>query len=91
MARAAAGAGSCGNKRIVADFAWTKAGLSLGTDAVSLDDEQRLRINFVGPPDSFPMIPFHEALTAARAGTPLPQDVGGALVIIGVTAHDQQD
>jgi CHASE2 domain-containing sensor protein len=62
----------------------------LGGDALPLDDEQKLRINYVGPPGTFPPVPFHEVLAAAREGRPLPQ-MRDAVVLIGVSARGQQD
>jgi adenylate cyclase len=66
-------------------------GLWVGGQQVPLDEGQRLRVNFVGPPGSFPLVPFHEALAGARARRPLPVDVHGAIVILGVTGQSQQD
>jgi adenylate cyclase len=63
----------------------------VGGRRVPLDAQQRLRINFVGPPDSFPLVPFHEFLDAARHGRRPPVDVRGAVVIVGVTGRSLQD
>jgi len=57
---------------------------------VPLDREQMMRINFVGPPQTFPLLPFREVLAGARQNRPLPQ-LDGAAVLIGVTAGSQQD
>ena len=69
----------------------TDDGLFLDHERVPLDDEDRLRINFFGPPGTFKTIPFHTVLEAARTGSPLADDPRGAIVIIGVTARSQQD
>jgi len=69
---------------------WGPAGLRLGEEPVPLDEEQRLPINYVGPPGTFPVIPLRDLLAAARGAAP-PADFAGALVIIGSTARDQQD
>jgi adenylate cyclase len=66
-------------------------GLRVGDEQVPLDDEQCLRVNFVGPPGTFPIVPFHEALTAARGHQPLPVTVQGAIALIGGTGRSQQD
>lgn len=64
----------------------------VGGQDVPLDAQGRLRINFVGSPEAiFPVVPFHAALDAARAGRPLPADVRGAVVLIGATARTLQD
>jgi len=70
---------------------WTEDGLQLGGMPVLLDGEQRLRINYVGPPGSFPEVSLGAVLAAARKGAPLPVDVAGAIVIVGATSRDQQD
>jgi CHASE2 domain-containing sensor protein len=62
----------------------------LGGDTIPLDDEQKLRINYVGPPGTFAPIPFHEVLAAARANRPMPE-MQDAVVLIGVTASSKQD
>jgi adenylate cyclase len=69
------------------DLRWEN-GLLVGRERVPLDNRQCLRINFVGPPGSFPLVPFHEALEAARRRQSLPVDVRGAIVIIGGTEGD---
>src|SRR5262249_28730815 len=63
----------------------------LGNEQVSLDQEQKLRINFVGPPGTFKVIPLSEALEAARGKRTLAVDLRGCIVIIGTTARSQQD
>jgi class 3 adenylate cyclase/CHASE2 domain-containing sensor protein len=64
--------------------------LRLDGEMVPLDDEQKLRINYVGPPGTFAVIPLRRALAAARAGKGLPE-LHGSIVIVGVTARSQQD
>ena len=44
----------------------------------------------VGPPGTFSVLPFHEALAAAKQGEPIA-GAKGAVVLIGVTARTQQD
>jgi class 3 adenylate cyclase/CHASE2 domain-containing sensor protein len=75
-----------------AGFSWDeeRRAVRVGEEVIPLDEEQKLRINFVGPPGSFPLLPFGEVLGAARAGRPLPE-LQGKVVLIGVTARDQQD
>jgi adenylate cyclase len=75
-----------------ADFTWDddRQELRVGNQVVPLDADQKLRINFAGPPGSFPVLPFHQVLDAARENRPLPE-LRGAIVIIGVTAGGQQD
>jgi adenylate cyclase len=70
---------------------WADGSLRVGGESVPLDDEQKLRINFVGPPGSFPVVPFRDALAAARGRRPFLQDPRGAIVIVGFTASSQQD
>jgi adenylate cyclase len=66
-------------------------GLWVGDQRVPLDGQQRLRVNFVGPPGSFPVVLFQDVLAAARSGRPLPVDVRGAVVIVGATSPSLQD
>lgn len=72
------------------DARWDR-GLWLNSQWVPLDAEQRLRINFIGPPGSFPVLPFQDVLATARDGRPLPVDVAGATVIIGGLSKSLQD
>lgn len=62
----------------------------LGDVAIPLDDDQRMRINYVGPPGSFRRIPFQTVLKAARAGEAVPE-LKGAIAIVGATSKDIQD
>ncbi len=66
-------------------------GPRVGNRRIPTDSEGKMRINFVGPPGTFPVIPFREALAAAREKRPLPISVDKAVVIIGVTARSMQD
>jgi class 3 adenylate cyclase/CHASE2 domain-containing sensor protein len=68
----------------------TQETLRLDGELVPLDEDQKLRINFVGPPKTFPSLPLGQVLAAARAGQRL-SDLSGSIVIIGVTARSQQD
>ncbi len=65
--------------------------LWLGDRPIPLDRQQRLRIDFTGPPGAFPVVPFREALAVAQARQPAPVDVHGAIVLIGVTSKSHQD
>jgi len=64
--------------------------LSVLNEVIPLDGERELRINFVGPPGSFPVLSFGQVLEGARQGWPQPE-LKGAVVLIGVTARGQQD
>jgi adenylate cyclase len=74
------------------EVAWDEAcgQLQIGDDPIPLDNEQLMRINFVGPPETFAPVPFHEVLEAARQHRELPQ-LRGATVLIGLTDRTQQD
>jgi adenylate cyclase len=64
--------------------------LRVGAERIPLDAEQKLRINFVGPPGRFAPRPFRDVLAAAREDRPLPE-LKGATVLIGLTGRMQQD
>lgn len=64
--------------------------LRVGDEVIPLDEKQRLRINFAGPPGRFETLSFRDVLKDARDGQRLPQ-LKGAVVLIGVTARGQQD
>jgi adenylate cyclase len=64
--------------------------LLLNGETIPLDDEQKFRINFVGPPGTFPVMPLSDVLAAARDGKKTPE-LSGSIVIIGVTARAGQD
>lgn len=66
-------------------------GLWVGAQRLPLDEDQRLRINFVGPPNTFPIVPFRSLLAAARANEEPPVELEGAVVIVGSTAPAHQD
>jgi adenylate cyclase len=57
---------------------------------VAVDGERRVRINFVGPTGTIPVIPFRTVLAAAGGG-PDPVELRGAYVIIGATAFSMGD
>lgn len=64
-------------------------GAALGGVPVPLDESERLRINYVGPPGTFETVPFYDVLRAAHGdGKPLRnwQDVI-VLIGFGVGAH----
>jgi CHASE2 domain-containing sensor protein len=64
--------------------------LHVGDEVIPLDEKQRLRINFAGPPGRFETLSFRDVLKDAKEGQPLPQ-LQGAVVLIGVTARGGQD
>jgi adenylate cyclase len=64
--------------------------LSVGGEVIALDHEQKLRINFVGPPGSFRTISLSEVLKGARERRGLPM-ARGAIVIIGSVGQGGQD
>ena len=64
--------------------------LLLGSASVPLDADQMMRINFVGPPGTFPRIPLSRALESARGRRPMPE-ARGAIAIIGSTGPGGQD
>ncbi len=75
-----------------ADFAWDKARneLRVNSERIPLDEDGCLRINFVSPPGTFPMVPFYQILDDARAERPRPE-LHGAIVLIGVTSFRDED
>jgi adenylate cyclase len=70
------------------DSGWRR--LLLAGAAVPLDRDQMLRINFVGPPGTFPLVTLSQVLEAARRGEATP-GVRGAIVIVGSTEQSGQD
>lgn len=62
----------------------------LEREGIPVDERGLMRINYVGPPGTFPELPFWKVLDAARKGLPLPE-LNGAVVLIGVTAREFQD
>ena len=64
-------------------------------ERIPLEQGQFLRINYVGPPGAFPVVPFRDVLAAAQTGRPLPDVPGGglrgAVVLVGMTARGGQD
>jgi len=64
--------------------------LRLGNEVIPLDAEQKLRINFVGPPGAFPPVALSRVLRAARERQSMPA-VRGAIVIIGSMGAGGQD
>jgi adenylate cyclase len=57
---------------------------------IPTDSDGTMRINYVGPPRTFPHLSFQDVLEAARSGKPLPQ-LDGAVVLIGETAPSSHD
>jgi len=74
-----------------AEATWDAGGLQVDGIRVHLDADQKMRINFVGPPGSFPIVPFRAALAAARGTQQLGVDLTDAIVIIGLTTQSGQD
>ena len=64
--------------------------LLLGGEAIPLDADQKMRINFVGPPGTVPTISFSRLLEAARSRQPMAE-FRGAIVIIGSIGAAGQD
>jgi adenylate cyclase len=62
----------------------------VGGEVIPADAEGKVRINYVGPPGSFEHLSFRRVLEAARKKEKLPQ-LDGAVVLVGITARDQQD
>src|SRR5205823_1928950 len=62
----------------------------VGGVVIPADAEGKVRINYVGPPGSFEPLSFGRVLEAARKKETLPE-LDGAVVLIGITARDQQD
>ena len=63
-----------------------------------LDRDGCVRINYLGPPGTVPVVPFHRVLAAARGGTQAlvdqhgrPVDFRDAIVIVGATARSLGD
>ncbi len=75
-----------------APIAWDSRRRELLFDRVPipLDSEQKLRINFVGPPGTFRPIPFAKLVQAARQHQPLPA-ARGAIAIVGSVERSDQD
>jgi adenylate cyclase len=70
---------------------WDGQKLWIGEQSVPLDSEQKLRVNFIGPPGSVPFLAFRDVLAAARMGRPLSMNLRDTIVIIGATARSEQD
>jgi adenylate cyclase len=75
-----------------APISWDSARkrLRLGDDVIPLDRDQMLRLNFVGPPGTFPATALSQVLKAAAQRQPMPS-VRGAIVIIGSLGSAGQD
>jgi len=68
----------------------TRRQLRLGDDMIPLDADQKLRINFVGPPGTFPTTTLSQVLDAARRRLSVP-GLSGMIVIIGSLGAGGQD
>ena len=64
--------------------------IKVGDQRVPLDEDGRLRINYVGPSGSIPVIPLAQLLKSERAGRSTPE-LRDALVMFGVTGVGQKD
>jgi CHASE2 domain-containing sensor protein len=64
--------------------------LMVGATAIPLDSEDMLRINFVGPPGTFPCATLYQLLRAARQRQPM-SGLRGAIAIIGSIGRGGQD
>jgi adenylate cyclase len=78
----------CGRKT---EVGWRDGHLLIGGREIPLDHEQRLQVNFRGPPGSFDTVSFNHVLETARTNGRLSPNVAGAFVLIGVTARTQRD
>ncbi len=74
-----------------AQITWDDADRPLvGGKPIPVDAEGAMRINYLGPPGTVPVVSFKDVLADARARRGRA-DMSGAVVIIGVTARSQQD
>jgi adenylate cyclase len=75
-----------------AEIVWDPTGRDLGVNGerIPLDEDGCLRINYVGPPGTFPVVPFHDILDDARANRARPE-FRGAIVLIGITSFRDED
>jgi adenylate cyclase len=73
-------------------FQWDdqRGTLSVGDTQIPLDRQQMLRINFVGPPGSFRILPFDFVLQAAKNDQSIPE-LDGAVVLVGISSRLQND
>jgi adenylate cyclase len=62
----------------------------LNNDPVPMDRGE-LVINFFGPPGTFPSVSLRDVLAAARGTKPAPCNFANSIVIVGLSARDQQD
>lgn len=65
--------------------------LSLDGEPLVVDNDERLRINYVGPPGTIDWLPFHDVLEASRTGRRLSRDLDGTIVVLGVTTDIDPD
>jgi adenylate cyclase len=74
-----------------AEITWDGHGRPLvGGRPLPVEEDGTLRINYLGPPGTVPVVSFKEVLADARQGRQRPE-LDGAVAIIGVTARSQQD
>jgi adenylate cyclase len=64
--------------------------LRIGGDVIPLDRDQMLRVNFVGPPGTFPTTTVSQLLKAARERQAMPS-AHGSIVIVGSLGTAGQD
>lgn len=62
----------------------------LGDDTIPVTADGNITINWVGPPGTFPSVPFRQVLAAAKAGEPVPE-LNGKIALIGTTDPAFQD
>jgi adenylate cyclase len=70
---------------------WNEGRLTVGDRTIRLDPDQTMRINYVGPPGSFPTVSFRDVLAAAKQQRQLPVNFRNAIVIIGSVGEGTQD
>jgi adenylate cyclase len=69
----------------------TPEGPRIDGQVVPTGHDAALRINYVGPPGSLPFLSFRDVLAGARGEREPGTSLAGSIVIIGVTARNQQD
>ena len=67
------------------------SGLVIDGESVPLDAQQRLRIDFIGPLGTVPVIPLRDVLFSVKGVRPLEVILDGAIVIVGDVTRGQHD
>jgi adenylate cyclase len=70
---------------------WHGDKLTIGGDLPPLDDDGLLRVNYIGPPGTVPVVRMWDVLSAARQRVKLDLDFRDAVVIIGDVRFGQHD